>query len=224
MVSVIIADSNELIREGLRSIVQREKSFRLIGECNDQASLVELVSKEQPQVIVIDFSSQGFSVDTILEIKKIYSDINFVAITFLPTAQTIISAIKAGITGYVKKDCDVAEIIDSITESSRGNKFFCGTILETIRDASIDVNNGDYKALTCAPVMITEREIEIITLIAEGYTNQEIAEKLFLSTHTVNTHRKNIMSKLGVTNTAGIVMYAVKCNLVSPNKYLFAPQ
>jgi DNA-binding CsgD family transcriptional regulator len=63
--------------------------------------------------------------------------------------------------------------------------------------------------------------MEIITLIAEGYTNQEIAEKLFISAHTVNTHRKNIMGKLGINNTAGIVMYAVKSNLVSPNKYLF---
>jgi DNA-binding CsgD family transcriptional regulator len=72
-------------------------------------------------------------------------------------------------------------------------------------------------------VSITERELEIITLIAEGYTNVEIAEKLFLSPHTVNTHRKNILQKLGVNNTAAIVMYAVKTQLVSPNKFLFSP-
>ena len=122
----------------------------------------------------------------------------------------------------MKKDCDIAEIIDSVYETAKGNKFFCGTILETIKNESIDINKAEFKSLACAPVAITERELEIITLIAEGYTNQEIAEKLFLSTHTINTHRKNIMSKLGVANTAGIVMYAVKCNLVSPNKYLFA--
>ena len=224
MVSVVIADSNELIREGLRTIIQREKDIRIVGECLDKDHLLSMVAKEQPNVVVIDFSSSGFSVDTILEIKRVYPTVQFVAITFLPTAQTIISAIKAGVTGYVKKDCDVAEIIDSIYESAKGNRFFCGTILETIKNASIDVNNGENNSFTCAPIMITERELEIITLIAEGYTNQEIAEKLFLSTHTVNTHRKNIMSKLGVTNTAGIVMYAVKCNLVSPNKYLFAAQ
>jgi DNA-binding CsgD family transcriptional regulator len=72
-------------------------------------------------------------------------------------------------------------------------------------------------------VNISERELEIIKLIAEGYTNVEIAEKLFLSPHTVNTHRKNILQKLGINNTAAIVMYAVKTNLVSPNKFLFAP-
>ncbi len=224
MVSVIVADSNELIREGLKAVMLREKNIRLIAECTDRDHLLSSVTDLRPQVVVIDYSSEGFGIDIIPEIKNVYPEIHFVAITFLPTAQTIINAIKAGITAYVKKDCDIAEIIDSVYESAKGNKFFCGTILETIKSESIDINKADFKTLACAPVAITERELEIITLIAEGYTNQEIAEKLFLSTHTVNTHRKNIMSKLGVTNTAGIVMYAVKCQLVSPNKYLFAAQ
>jgi DNA-binding CsgD family transcriptional regulator len=81
----------------------------------------------------------------------------------------------------------------------------------------------DIKEFNCEAVNISERELEIIKLIAEGYTNVEIAEKLFLSPHTVNTHRKNILQKLGINNTAAIVMYAVKTNLVSPNKFLFAP-
>lgn len=222
MVSVIIADSNELIREGLKAILSRETSIRLLAECADREHLLSAITRHQPQVVVIDYSSPGFSVDVVLEIKRVYPNTHFVAVTFAPTGQAIINAIKAGITSYVKKDCDIAEIIDSVYETAKGNKFFCGTILETIKNESIDINKAEFKSLACAPVAITERELEIITLIAEGYTNQEIAEKLFLSTHTINTHRKNIMSKLGVANTAGIVMYAVKCNLVSPNKYLFA--
>ena len=86
----------------------------------------------------------------------------------------------------------------------------------------MDVDDIDYGVLTCDPVMMSERENEIIVLIADGYTNDQIAEMLFLSKHTVNTHRKNILFKLGVKNTAGIVMYAVKTQLVSPNKFLFA--
>lgn len=224
MVNVIIADSNELIREGLKAIISREKGMKLLAECSDREHLLSAITRQQPHVVVIDFSSPGFSVDVILETKRVYPDVQIVAITFTPTGQAIISAMKAGITAYIKKDCDVAEIVDSIYESAKGNKFFCGTILETIKNESIDINKAEFRSLICAPVAITERELEIITLIAEGFTNAEIAEKLFLSTHTVNTHRKNIMSKLGVTNTAGIVMYAVKCNLVSPNKYLFAAQ
>ena len=109
-------------------------------------------------------------------------------------------------------------------DTYKGNRFFCGQILETIHKANIDVDDIDCDALSCEPLSLSEREMEIITLIAEGYTNTQIADMIFLSTHTVNTHRKNIMGKLGVKNTAGIVMYAVKTNLVTPNKFLFAGQ
>ena len=78
------------------------------------------------------------------------------------------------------------------------------------------------EALSCEPVVISERETEIIALIAEGCTNGQIAEKLYLSSHTVGTHRKNIMQKLGVNNTAAVVMYAVKTGLVNPNRFLFS--
>lgn len=123
---------------------------------------------------------------------------------------------------YIKKDCDLQEISDAVLETAKGNKFFCGKILETINKANLDVDDIDHGVLTCDPVLMSERENEIIVLIAEGYTNDQIAEMLFLSKHTVNTHRKNILFKLGVKNTAGIVMYAVKTQLVSPNKFLFA--
>ena len=123
---------------------------------------------------------------------------------------------------YVKKDCDVGEILNAVKETGRGNKFFCGQILETIQRASIDVNDIDFESFSCEPIVLSERELGIIIHIAEGLTNTQIADQLFLSTNTVNTHRKNIMSKLGVKNTAGIVMYAVKTNLISPNKFLFA--
>ena len=124
---------------------------------------------------------------------------------------------------YVKKDCELSEIVNAVLETKKGNKFFCGQILETIQKAQIDVNDIDFESFSCEAVILSERENEIIVLIAEGYTNNKIAELLFLSNHTITTHRKNIMSKLGVKNTAGIVMYAVKTNLVSPNKFLFAP-
>ena len=124
---------------------------------------------------------------------------------------------------YVKKDCELSEIVNAVNETSRGNKFFCGQILETIQKAEIDVNDLDFDSFSCEAVVLSQRENEIIKLVAEGNTNGKIAELLFLSNHTINTHRKNIMAKLGVKNTAGIVMYAVKMNIVSPNKFLFAP-
>jgi len=219
---VILADSNELVRVGMRTILNSHGGFKIVGEARDNKELQELVKSFDVSVVLIDYTSAGFDIDIIHKILQSKKDLRFVAITPEQSAQTLVDALRSGVQSYVKKDCDLAEIINAVEETWRGHKFFCGQILETIQRASIDVNDIDFESFSCEPVMLSERENEIITLIAEGLTNVQIAEQLFLSTHTINTHRKNIMSKLGVKNTAGIVMYAVKTNLVSPNKFLFA--
>lgn len=224
MVKVIIADSSELIRLGLKTILSANKDLEVVAEVGDRSGLKEMTKNLNPDVIIIDYSCPAFTIDSIPEILSVNNKVRFVAITQNQSGLSIINAVKSGITSYVKKDCDLVEIVDAVRETALGKKFFCGTILELIRAESINIENISNDTLTCAPVTLSERELEIIALIAEGYTNQQVAEKLFLSAHTVNTHRKNIMSKLGVNNTAGIVMFAVKSNLVSPNKYLFAAQ
>ena len=148
---------------------------------------------------------------------------NILAITNEQSALTIVSAIKAGVKSYVKKSCSIQEITDAVHATSEGEAFFCGQILEAIQLESIDLEEIDSEKFTCEPIKLSNRELEVIRYISEGYTNALIAEKLFLSSHTINTHRKNIMAKLGVNNTAAIVMYAVKSKIISPNRFLFNP-
>lgn len=219
---IILADSNELIRVGLRTILHSETAIEIIGEARDGDELKELVLNFGADVILIDYTSPGFSIDIIPKVLSVLPTIKFVAITPEQSAQTLVDALRSGVKSYVKKDCDITEIINAIKETDRGNKFFCGQILETIQRANINVEDIDFESFSCEPVLLSERENEIIKYIAEGQTNAQIAEQLFLSNHTINTHRKNIMAKLGVKNTAGIVMYAVKTQIVSPNKFLFA--
>lgn len=221
---VVLADSNNLIRIGMRAVLQQIPKLEIIGEATSNQELIELIKNFEVNVVLIDYTAPDFSIDVIPQALQVQSDLKMVAITPDQTAQTLVNALRSGVKSYVKKDCDITEIIDSVKETAKGNKFFCGQILETIQKASIDVNDLDLDSFTCEPILLSDRESEIITLIAEGLTNVQIAEHLFLSNHTVNTHRKNIMSKLGVKNTAGIVMYAVKMNLVSPNKFLFAAE
>jgi DNA-binding NarL/FixJ family response regulator len=223
MARIIIADNNQLIRTGLTALLSSYSDFELLGEASSEQQLLEMVQNFDTDVVLIDFAARNFSVDTVQRITRSFPRIRMVAITGEQTGITIVNALRAGVCSYIKKDCDINEIVESIRETSSGGRFFCGQILETLRKENIDVNDMDIKEFSCESVNISERELEIITLIAEGYTNVEIAEKLFLSPHTVNTHRKNILQKLGVNNTAAIVMYAVKTNLVSPNKFLFAP-
>jgi DNA-binding NarL/FixJ family response regulator len=221
--SVIIADSNDIMRLGLRTLLSNDKSISIVGEAHNNQELLDQIKSFGAAIVLIDFTSVGFDINVITKVLQHDKKVRFVAITPDQSAQILVDALRSGVTSYVKKDCELSEILDAVNETKKGNRFFCGQLLEIIQRANIDIHDIDVDGFTCEAVILTERETEIIKLIAEGLTNGQIAELLFLSTHTINTHRKNIMSKLGVRNTAGIVMYAVKTELVHPNKFLFAP-
>lgn len=219
---LILADSNSLVLVGLRTVFAEDNDVEVIGEAHNSEELLNQVASFGSAVVLIDYTSNGFSIDVIPKILQQHPKVKFVAITPDQSAQTVVDALRGGVLSYIKKDCDFTEITNAVKETEKGHKFFCGQILETIKTACIDTEDIDFESFSCDPISLSERELEIIKLIAEGNTNAHIAELIFLSPHTVNTHRKNIMAKLGVKNTAGIVMYAVKTNLVSPNKFLFA--
>lgn len=218
---IVLADSNELIRLGIRVLLNSKMDCEIVGEASSSQELVDILESFEVDVIIIDYTSPGFEIDDIAVVKREFPTIRILAITPEQSAQVLVDALRAGVTSYVKKDCSFPEILEAVKETAADNKFFCGQILETIQEANLNVDDIELDSFTCEPVLISKRESEIITLIAEGNTNAQIADQLFLSSHTINTHRKNIMSKLGVKNTAGIVMYAVKTNLISPNKFLF---
>lgn len=223
-IRIAVADNSQLIRLGLEVVLSEQPDMNIAVQAESTEDLLDKLSVHEVDVLLIDFTAEGFSLESIPLVLKNYPDIKVVAITPNQEGITIVNALKAGVTSYVKKDCDFDEIISSVRETNGGSKFFCGKILETIRQVDINPDNAEFEKFSCEPINLSLREQEIITLIAEGFTNVQIAEKLFLSTHTVNTHRKNIMHKLGVKNTASIVMYAIKANLVNVNKFLFSSQ
>lgn len=217
--NIVLADSNNLIRIGLRSILNTNKDISVVAEANSSEDLLDILISFTIDLVIIDYTSMNFNIDVVVKLKKLYSNTKILAITYEKSPQVIVDAFKSGVTSYVKKDCSISEIMDAVSETLKGEKFYCGSILEIIKD--VDIDNLDSDILSCESISLSKRECEIISLIAEGYTNAQIAKSIFLSPHTVGTHRKNIMSKLGVKNTAGIVMYAVKTDLISPNKFLF---
>lgn len=220
-ISIIIADSSPLFRLGLMTILQETDKYEVLGEADSESVLLEMLAKKKPDILVLDCLAPGFSIDTVLKCSRLSRSIRMIAITVSQNGHTLVNALRAGITSYIKKDCSMSEVLEAIEVTGQGGTFFCGQILDAIRRESIDITDLESLDFTCDPVVLTEREIEVLVFISEGMTNVQIAEKLFLSNHTVNTHRKNIMQKLGVNNTASIVMYAVKSGFVSPNKFLF---
>lgn len=223
-IKLLIADSNELIRIGLQSVFAEVPDVDVVGTAGCSTDLVRKLKELSPNVLMIDFTAPGFDISDIPGALNGSRSVQCVAITPNQSGHIIAAALRAGVMSYVKKDCSVKEILDAVRSVAIGNKFFCGQVLDAVRHESIDPEAISAESISCEPILISDREQEIITLIAEGYTNSKIAEKLFLSPHTINTHRKNIMQKLGVNNTAAIVMFAVKNELVNTNKFLFSSQ
>ena len=208
MIDILIANNNPISAEGLKTIIQSKLGNRVLGVVSSITELEHQSKRYFPNLIVIDYASESFGVDAIKKIKSLYKDTKVLAITEQLPKQTIHTALKTGVDSYLLDDCLKPEIIEAITETNNGKQFYCGHVIDILGEGE------DNELIGCEGISLSEREIEIIKLISDGLTNKEIADDLFLSTHTVNTHRKNIMNKLGIKNTAGIVIYAVKENII----------
>ncbi len=208
MIDILIANNNQIAGEGIKTILQSKMGNRVLGIVNSTEELKRQSKRYFPDLVVIDYEPDCFGVSAIKEIKKIYKDTKILAITDSLPKSTVHSALKNGIDSYLLSDCDKPEIMEAIADTIEGKQFYCGMVIDILSEHNESEENG------CAGISLSEREIEVIKLISDGCTNKEIADQLFLSTHTVNTHRKNIMQKLGIKNTAGIVIYAVKENIV----------
>ena len=215
-IKIIIADSSYLIREGLKALLSSNKNLNIISEAGNSEDLKKSKELKLADVMIIDFTEPEFKPEDIAKALVINPNIKVLAISNQISKPHILRAIEAGICSYVLKDCDKDEILDAVANTFEGKNFFCGKILDAVLVEQTSEVNLDHVASCCEPVDISKREMEIIRLIAEGMTNKEIADKLFLSKHTVNTHRKNIMQKLGLGNTADIVMYALKEKIITP--------
>jgi DNA-binding NarL/FixJ family response regulator len=208
------------MRLGIKSLVEANADFTCIDEADGPAELMRKAGHDKPHVLIIDHTSPGFDLDDIRKFLTAYPGVKVLAITRVMPKEYIHRSISTGVTSYLLKDCDQAEINEAIYATSKGEQFFCGKIVNGIMGGTEE--QTDITSISCDGVRISAREVEIIKLVAEGLSNKEIAEKLFLSVHTVTTHRKNIMNKLGVNNTAGLVLFALKQEIISPNKYLFS--
>ncbi|MEO8759298.1 MAG: response regulator transcription factor [Bacteroidia bacterium] len=212
MLTIIVADNSVLTREGFKAVMQGSYSVN-INEVTEKANLLSALKKHKPQILVIDTVSIQITPTDIIQIKNQFKTLQILAISPMLPKEEISSLLNAGITSFLLKECDKQEICDAIDNTQNGTRFLCGQIIDALT-ADADVYIKTFKKASCEGFAISEREIEIIKNIARGLSNKQIAEKLFLSFHTVHTHRKNVMQKLRVNNTAGVVMFAVKNNLL----------
>lgn len=223
MIKLLIADNSVLVRTGLKALLADVSDFVFIGEAENNIELKEKNKLFKPDVLIVDCYSLLLSNTDLKALKKTNKDLQILAITQLLSKKDIASYLNGEVLSYLLKECDKEEIIEAIIATQNGNQFLCGKIAHVLTaPEEMTITPAYVKGVSCEGIQVTEREADVIKYISEGLSNKQIADKLCLSTHTVNTHRKNIMAKLGVNNTAGIVMYAVKNNLLEQNSFLFA--
>ena len=217
IIKTFVADTNFLIAEGLKNVLNSCSEIEVLGSASSGEEMIEQVSQLQPDVLLVDYSSNKLSFSDVTDVMRKLPSLRIIGIVHESDVNQVKRLIKLGIHGHLMNDCDKDEIIDSVKSCAKGDKFFCGQVLD-----KLNWSEGQESSHGCDPINISERELEVLQLIAEGLTTKQIADKLHLSFHTVMTHRKNMMAKLGLNNTAGLIVYAVKENLISPNKFLFS--
>lgn len=208
-ISIAIADPQYLTRTGLRHILDAHPAFQILMEAGNEATLIQQISERKPQVVIMDHDHPGyFSQETIKAIKQVSQSINILIISDDRDKNSIYQVLENGINSFLTKNCHEEEIVDAVTATAKGEKFFCTRVLDYLLEKSF------RKEENCAPTPLTPREIEIVKLSAKGLIAKEIANKLNLSIHTVYTHRKNILEKLDLKTSSELVLYAVNHGIV----------
>lgn len=203
-IKVFITDDHYMVVEGIRSMLLMEKNIEWIGHAMTAASCMAFLANQQPDVLLLDINLPDKSgIDLCKEIKEKYPDIFILGLSSFNQQSYIQKMIQNGASGYVLKNASGEEIRKAIEAAMQGDTFLSSEALVTMRE------NKDAEV----PV-ITRREKEVLKLIAEGLTNKEMAEKLFISTTTVDTHRNSLLSKFNVKNTANLVRLAAQFNFI----------
>jgi DNA-binding NarL/FixJ family response regulator len=212
-ISILLADEQHLIRLGLRELLGSQEQFEIVGEASNEAQLMEILTQQPVDVVTIDYSQgDSFQTNTVRQIKSRFPKSRILVISSDTNKKEIYEILEMGVTSFITKTCGVDEIVDAVSAVAKGNKFFCTRVIDFLLEKSFSKTN---EVEGIAPLPLSAREIEIVQQTAKGLIAKEIADVLNLSTHTVYTHKKNIMKKLGFTTSSELVLYAVNKGLVS---------
>ena len=197
--TVLIVDDHYMVIEGIMALLQNEKTIEWMGHATNAASCLSFLQHRQPNVILMDINLPDESgINLCVQVKKMYPKVFVIGLSTFNDASYINRMMEAGASGYLLKNASAREMMTAIEEVAHGRTFFSQGAAQTLRFAGAN-----------QMPLVTRREKEVLQLIAEGLTNQEIADRLFVSTSTVDTHRKNLLQKLQAKNTAALVKIAM---------------
>ncbi|HEX6981879.1 MAG TPA: response regulator transcription factor [Balneolaceae bacterium] len=211
-ISIIIADDHEIVRYGIRIYLSQQEDIEIVGEAASGKECLKLCKEKKPDLCLLDISMPDKNgIETAKNLREIDPGIKILILSMYEDEQVLNDVLKIGINGYLLKGTGKDELLNGIRVIMKGQQIFSESISKMITDSFLSkkINNLDSRT------DLTKRELEILKLIVDGKTSKEIANELFISPRTVDTHRANLMQKLELNNIADLVRYAIKENLVT---------
>lgn len=213
-IRLIIADDHEIFRDGLALMLSKQQDIQLIGQAGNGRQLVSLVNELQPDVVMTDVKMPIMDgIEATRFLLSQHPDLRIIALSMFDEENLIVDMLEAGAKGYLLKNADKQEILEAIHSVYEEKPYYCHHTSARLASLISKSKFNPYKKKE--PLVFTEREKEIIRLICQQLTAQEIADKVFLSKRTVEGHRTKILEKMSVKNTAGVVIFALKHRLVT---------
>jgi DNA-binding NarL/FixJ family response regulator len=212
--SIVIAEDHTILREGLKSLLASQPDLKIVGEAGDGLEAIRCVRDLRPDMILLDLSMPRMTgLDAIKEIKRINPDIKIIVLTVHSSEEYILATLQAGADGYVLKEAHSAELQTAIRHVLEGRRYLSPSISGTVIDGLLQGKKAS--AIRSSWETLTQREREILKLIAEGHKNKDIADLLCISVKTVEKHRANLMEKLGLHNVAALTALAAEKGLIN---------
>jgi len=211
---IVIAEDHTILREGLRSLLSSHPEFEIVGEAEDGREAIQCVEKFKPDLILTDLSMPRMNgMEAIKEIKRQSPETKILVLTVHKTEEYILATLQAGADGYLLKDSTHAELLMAVKHVLRGKRYISPGISDKVLEGYLEGKKTLRTHTTWET--LTQREREILKLIAEGYKNKEIAEDLCISPKTVEKHRANLMEKLDLHSIQALTAFAIGKGLVS---------
>jgi len=212
---ILLADDHKIVRDGLRSLIEKEPGMRVVAEAEDGRTAVSLAREHTPDVVIMDVSMPGLNgIEATRQIRAEQPDAKIIALSMYSDRRFVTGILGAGASGYLLKDCAFEELIEAIHTVSKGQYYLSPGITGVVVQDYV----GKVAAELSSSSVLTPREREVLQLLAEGHSTKEIAGALHLSVKTVESHRQKIMQKLNIFNVAGLTRYAIREGLTSLEK------
>lgn len=210
-IKIMLVDDHALFRNGLKILLDTNKDMKVVGEAGDGQEFLDSLDKGIPDIVLMDISMPKIDgIEATQRAVEKHPDIKIIALSMFGEEDYYYKMINAGVKGFILKNTDISEVNEAIYQVMKGNSFFSQELLYNVIK-----NINTQKEIETETANLSTRELEVLAEICKGYSNQEIADELFISKRTVDKHRANLLSKTNSKNTANLIMYAIKNKLIT---------